>query len=180
MIVTHNRPPERAPAQTADELDWEAVRHAVFAYVRRKGQPQDIAEDIAQETVAKLLRYLEDHRPASLFALAIRIAENSLIDRFRTDTRYRAELDAGHRSEEPLPDQVASDRQHLRILRQTLDAMPPLRRAVLVRRRIENQSCARIAADLGLTAAAVEKHIVRGLSDLRDALARRSDRQGRD
>ena len=45
-----------------------------------------------------------------------------------------------------------------------------MRRTVLLRRRIDNQSIPRIAAEMNLSTAAVEKHVVRGLSDLRKAM----------
>ena len=56
------------------------------------------------------------------------------------------------------------------MLQQALATMPPLRRDVLVRRRLQGQSCAAIARELGLSPKAVEKHITRGLADLHKAM----------
>jgi RNA polymerase sigma-70 factor (ECF subfamily) len=50
--------------------------------------------------------------------------------------------------------------------------MPPLRREVLIRRRLNQESCRAIGEDLSMSAKAVEKHITRGLLDLRAALER--------
>ncbi|TCU54674.1 RNA polymerase sigma-70 factor (ECF subfamily) [Novosphingobium sp. PhB57] len=153
--------------------DWHAVRHAIVAYVLRKGQPRDVAEDVAQESLYKLVAYTRQGRPASLYGLALKIAGNSLIDRVRGETRFGAPVDETYACEAPLPDKVAEDRQQLERLNAALEGIPSLRRAVLMRRRVENQSHARIAAELGLSIAAVEKHIVRGLGDLRKAMADR-------
>lgn len=47
--------------------------------------------------------------------------------------------------------------------------MPRLRREVIVRRRVLNQSCEAIAAELDLSLKAVEKHVTRGPMDLKKA-----------
>lgn len=153
------------------------MRHAIVAYVVRKGHSRDVAEDVAQDSLAKLLRYTEKGRPASMYALALKIAANGLVDRVRGETRFCSPVDETFACEAPLPDRVAEDRQQLEQLAAALADIPPLRRAVLVRRRLENQSHASIAAELGLSIAAVEKHVVRGLCDLRRAM---KDRIGRD
>ena len=106
----------------------------------------------------------------SIYALGFRIAANLLVDHHRRDSRYVAEREEEPASQAPLPDRVLVGRQELAILNDALAAMPPLRRDVLVRRRLQGQSCAAIARDLGLSPKAVEKHITRGLADLHKAM----------
>lgn len=175
-----------AAANTVDEppnaglsdADWRDIRHAVLVYVRRRGHSQDVAEDVAQESLAKLLHYTRQGQTASLYALAFKIAANSLVDRFRGEARYGDAVPDTHPCGEPLPDEVTSDRQRLALLSAALARIPPLRRAVLLRRRVDNQSYARIVAEMNLSTAAVEKHVVRGLSDLRKALEDGEDFRG--
>lgn len=167
-----------APHTDLSDADWRAVRHAVLVYVRRRGHSQDVAEDVAQESLTKLLHYTRQGQTASLYALAFRIAANSLIDRFRGDVRYGTAVPETHPCGEPLPDKVASDRQRLARLSAALEQLPPLRRAVLLRRRMDNQSIAHIAAEMKLSTAAVEKHVVRGLSDLRKAMEDEEELKG--
>lgn len=152
------------------DADWHDIRHAVLVYVRRRGHPQDVAEDVAQESLTKLLHYTRQGQIASLYALAFKIAANSLVDRFRGEGRYEAAVPETYACNTPLPDTVTSDRQRLARLSAALGRLPPLRRAVLLRRRMDNQSIARIAAEMNLSTTAVEKHVVRGLSDLRKAM----------
>lgn len=151
-------------------VDWQAVRHAVVAYVRRRGQAHDLAEDVAQETLAKLLCYVREGSLASVYGLAYRIASTTLIDRLRSESRFGEPVRESRPCDVPLPDTIVADRQQLARVQQALAEMPRLRREVLTRRRIDNQPYARIAADLGLSLSAVEKHVVRGLCDLRDIM----------
>lgn len=146
------------------------MRHAVIAYARRRGQTHDVAEDVAQETLVKLLRYTRQGRPASLYALALKIAASSLVDRARREARYGEPVNEFQACTAPLPDAAAADRQQLALLEAALKRMPLLRRMVLMRRRIDNHSHSRIAAEFNLSLAAVEKHVVRGLCDLREAV----------
>ena len=50
--------------------------------------------------------------------------------------------------------------------------MPRLRREVLIRRRVQQESCRAIGEELSISTKAVEKHITRGLVDLRRAMER--------
>lgn len=156
----------------ADEFfDWPAVRDAIVAYVVRRGHPRHLAEDVAQDTIAALIAYTDERRPGSIYALAVRIAANRLADHFRKNNRFTGELESDPSCEKPLPDRVADGKRKLAILKHAMSAMPSLRREVIVRRRLENQSHARIASDLGLSLSSVEKHVTRGMNDLRKALA---------
>lgn len=143
-----------------------------MSYVIRRGQPAHLAEDVAQETCIKLLAYCEQQRPASLYALAFRIASTCLVDIVRKNRRTPDALDEAHACEAPLPDRLLDGQQRILLFQTALAAMPALRRTVFEKRRIENQSHAQIAAELGISAAAVEKHVTRGLQDMRKALAR--------
>lgn len=148
------------------------MREAVIYYLMRRGQTHHAAEDIAQETCARLLRYCEDQRPASLYALAFRIAGNCLVDAIRKDGPATDEVAETLACEEPAPDRVVHGKQRLQLFQDALQAMPKLRRTVFVKRRVEGRSHAQIAEEIGISVASVEKHVSRGLQDLRLALAR--------
>ncbi len=180
-------PPYRAPVsarpsqdrQPADgdvadprEAEWLALRSAIVHYVTRRGQPAHVAEDVAQESCIKLLAYCEQQRPASLYALAFRIAATCLVDMKRKERGPADQLDDGHPCDAPLADRLIDGRRRISLFQAALAAMPPLRRKVFEQRRIENRSHAQIAADLGISVASVEKHVSRGLQDMRKVLSR--------
>ncbi|MEG8223567.1 MAG: hypothetical protein A3H25_17375 [Sphingomonadales bacterium RIFCSPLOWO2_12_FULL_63_15] len=157
-------------ADAARPDEWDAVRTAVLRYVRgRSGRP-DIADDIAQETVARLVELSAVQQISSIFALAFRISDNLIIDMHRRERRLSDEVDADWQSDEPSLDRVLDSRRAFDIFNRCLRRMPPLRREVLIRRRLNQESCRAIGEDLSLSAKAVEKHITRGMIDLRKAL----------
>jgi len=156
----------------APEEDWRLIASALTSYVRKRTRRPDVIEDIVQETVLRLIDYRDKGPLVSIYALAFRIAGNLVVDRFRTERRYSAEAVEEPASPTALPDRVLAGRQELALLMQTLQAMPPLRREVIIRRRLHGQSCATIAKDLDLNPKAVEKHITRGLVDLNKARVR--------
>lgn len=157
-------------ADAARPDEWDAVRTAVLRHVRgRSGRP-DIADDIAQETVARLVELSAVQQISSIFALAFRISDNLIIDMHRRERRLSDEVDADWQSDEPSLDRVLDSRRAFDIFNRCLRRMPPLRREVLIRRRLNQESCRAIGEDLSLSAKAVEKHITRGMIDLRKAL----------
>lgn len=152
--------------------EWAGLRQAIVLYVTRRGQPPHVAEDVAQETCIKLLAYCERQRPASLYALAFRIAGTCLVDMLRKEPRLTEELDDSQPSDAPSVDRLVDGRRRLSLFQVALAAMPTIRRTVFEQRRIENRSHAQIAADLGISVTSVEKHVSRGLQDMRKALSR--------
>jgi RNA polymerase sigma factor (sigma-70 family) len=157
------------PTGTPPE-DWRAIAATLNRYVRARTSRTDVVEDVVQETLSRLVHQSRVQHLVSVYALGFRIAANLLIDHHRRDSRYAAEPAVEPASQVPLPDRVLVSRQEVAILKEALAAMPPLRRDVLVRRRLQGQSCAAIARDLGLSPKAVEKHITRGLADLHKAM----------
>lgn len=145
------------------------MRAALVRYISgRTGRP-DLAEDVAQETLARLIALQEQDKVGSVYALGFRIADNLVIDIHRREVRASGDVDESLECTAPSLDRVVDSRQAVEILRMTLQHMPPLRREVILRRRLRRQSCATIADELALSPKAVEKHITRGLIDLKAA-----------
>ncbi|MBO9516893.1 MAG: RNA polymerase sigma factor [Porphyrobacter sp.] len=165
LIEVMDRP--AAPSQ-----DWNAVSTTLLRYLRARGARPDLADDVAQETLARLIALSQTRQIGSLFALAFRIADNLIVDAGRREKRQFGEVDEEWESDDPSLDRVLDSRRALDVLSRCLRAMPPLRREVLIRRRLNQESCRAIGEDLSMSAKAVEKHITRGLLDLRAALER--------
>lgn len=81
------RSPSPNPSSMADfEAAWKELRPLILALLVRRGTPQDVAEDVAQDTAIRLLtnwHLLEEGRPVWPFVR--RIALNCLVDRHRRE-----------------------------------------------------------------------------------------------
>lgn len=138
---------------------------------RRTGGSQD-AEDVAQESVFKLLRYRESASVSDWRRLLYRIAVNSAHDRFRDSRRHRAIAQAVAEVRqvippERLPDEVAAHQQRLARLRVAILRLPPKRQRVCLLRFAQGLTNAQIARHCGISVKTVEKHLTKGLAALR-------------
>jgi RNA polymerase sigma factor (sigma-70 family) len=151
------------------------LHHSLLRFVEGRLRDRGEGEDIVQETYVRLYDYRRTRSVADVGAFCFAVARNLLKDRLRRLQRApeRAELSEGLACALPRPDEILSYRQRVEILTRALASMPPLRREVFLRRRLDDQPSATIAADLDLSLSAVEKHVVRAMADLRGALARR-------
>lgn len=157
------------------DRDDRELRAALQRFVAGRLRDRDAGEDIVQETHVRLYDYRRTRLVADAYAFCFAVARNLVHDHFR---RQRTAPPAAELAEDiacPLPraDEVLDYRQRVEIMVKALKVMPPLRREVFLRRRLDGIPGATVAADLGLSLAAVEKHCTRALADLRVALERR-------
>jgi len=159
-------------------VTWSPVRDFVRRLAHRRLGRADMADDVAQETLLRLIEYQRGGRIDNLYGLATRIAENLVNEEYRRERRWRVEgLSETLASGQPSPERVVEGREAVEVLKRALKRMPRLRREIIIRRRIHRQGCAAIAEDLGLSVKAVEKHVTRGLLDLNEACGQK--RRGR-
>lgn len=154
----------------ANEHAWDAIQSALRRYLRGRGTRPDIVDDVTQETLARLVDLARSQQIGSVVSLAFRIADNLVIDMHRRERRLEPEVEDDICSDEPSLDRVLDSRRAIEIFHRCLRKMPKLRREVLIRRRINQESCRAIGDDLAMSPKAVEKHITRGMIDLRRAL----------
>jgi RNA polymerase sigma-70 factor (ECF subfamily) len=146
----------------------------VAAFVQARTKRNDLAEDIAQETVLRLIEYAQRQEVASIYSLGFRIASNLIADVYRLEQRETEEQVIDAADPVAAPDRILMGREEVALLSAALRAMPAMRRDVFVRRRLQGQSCAAIGRELDLSVKAVEKHITRALADLDRVLGHRS------
>lgn len=108
-------------------------------------------------------------------AMLFRIARNLAIDslrRHRVVAQVFAEggLDETMAATEPSPEAQVLDRDLLARLEGALAGLPPMQRRILTMKRLQGLSHAEIAAETGLSPAAIEKNLTRALQRLRRAL----------
>lgn len=138
---------------------------------RRTGGLQD-AEDVAQESVFKLLRYQKSASLSDWRRLLYRIAVNSAHDRFRDNRRHQmiaqtVAEDPAVAAPERLPDEFAAHQQRLACLRKAILHLPPKRQRVCLLRFGQGMTNAQIARHCGVSIKTVEKHLTKGLAALR-------------
>ncbi len=137
--------------------------------------PED-AQDIAQESLYKLTRYREVP-VAALKPLLYRIALNKLCDLRRRDALLRRTL--GQPGPELMdiptdalqPEQWAEHHDELARIRAAIERLPERCRQVYLLNRIDGMSYSQISAHQGISVKAVEKHVGRALTLLRQMLS---------
>lgn len=179
-MIPPRAPDEDAPAlapQGGDGFDRfvREQRGPLVAFLSRR-TGEDDAQDIAQETLVRLMRYraqpVDQLRP-----LMYRIAINVIHDRGRRDSTRQVfahvSLDQdfiGLASLEPSHDQRIEHEQELALVRAAILQLPERCRQVYLLNRIEGLSYSQIAQHCGISVKAVEKHIGKALAMLRAKL----------
>ncbi len=131
---------------------------------RHTAEPQDAA-DIYQESILRVMEQARGRAIHNPLAYAIRVAKNLIINK----PKARNESDDALQElicPAPSPEESLNQQQRLQAFKTFLATMPSLRREVLLRRRINGETRAQIAAAMDMSEDAVKKHITRALADL--------------
>lgn len=148
-------------------------------FTSRTGSPAE-AEDVVQEIWLHVAR-AETGPVANPLAFLHRVGMNIVLDRVRErQRRARREQDwsdvaieqrGGEATDDaPSPHDVADGRQRATRLAAAIDALPPGAGRVFRRHKLDGLSHGEVAAELGISRSAVEKHIAVALRHLRAAL----------
>lgn len=147
----------------------------VRAFLAQRLGCRETAGDLAQETFVRLLDMSGDTPALGTIqnprALLYRIAANLATDHFRrTCLHHETPLDAindeGLICPRPGPEQIVLARRILERLCAEIDRLPPQCRRVFIMARFDEIPQADIAARLGISRNAVEKHLIRALLQL--------------
>lgn len=144
-------------------------RPALLRYLGLRGATPEEAEDILQEVYLKLLA--DRIGPvAEPRAYLYRMTNNHFLGSRRTaGRRARREEDwaevhgggDGEVDERPSVEAELIAREQLAILQHVLDGLPERTRIIFRRFRIDGEPQRQIAADMGISLSAVEKHLTR-------------------
>lgn len=168
------------PPTLATLEDWfcrEILPHEpiLMRFLARKWTHPHEVQDIRHDIYVRILEAAEKERPTQPKAYMFSIARHILIDRARRNRVVAIDLleDLDVLNvlvDEKTPERHASGREQLQRLTTLINRLPPRPREVVWMRRIEGLSQKDIAAKLGIAEGTVEKHLVRGIRQLADAL----------
>jgi RNA polymerase sigma factor, sigma-70 family len=166
---------ERVFRSLADAV--EAYYDELKAFVlRRTGSPA-LAADVVQDTWVKAAVAAHAEPPGNTKAYLYRMAANLTVDHLRRDRSQARHVVAGDLPEDvpcasPGPERIASARQELALLAETVRDLPEKCREVFLLYRGEGLSMRQIAHRLGISEGTVEKHIARAMLECRKRMQR--------
>lgn len=137
----------------------------------RTASHQD-AEEVAQETIAKLLRYRSSTPDCEWRPLLYRIAVNAAHDKFREAQHRHADQEVAL-DDQPVvaqgdsPEAFAAHRQALDRVQGALLRLPSKCQRVCLLRLARGMTNAEIARHCGISIKMVEKHLAKGLEAIR-------------
>ncbi len=137
---------------------------------RRVRNPAD-AEDLAQEVFARIAARDSTEPVEHLGGYVLKTATTVLADRSRRRASHLSDLHVPldperHGDGEIDPERVLSSKEDLRAVTAALLSLPERTRTVFILRRLEGRRHKEIAARLGISVSAVEKHLVRAIQHL--------------
>jgi RNA polymerase sigma-70 factor (ECF subfamily) len=148
---------------------------ALVRFLMRKWVDPSEVHDIRHDIYIRILETAERERPNAPRAFLFSVARHLLIDRARRQRIVAIDLLEDMDVLNVLIDEVsaerrASGREQLQRLSRLFDRMPLRCREVVWMRRVLDLPQKEIARQLGIAEATVEKHLVRGIRLLADAL----------
>ncbi|MDO8933274.1 MAG: RNA polymerase sigma factor [Rhodocyclaceae bacterium] len=152
---------------------------SVHRFLAKQVSCRELAADLVQELFLRLLSRevaMADvrHPRGFLFSSARNMAaEAQRSPRWRGTPRVDGDEDEPADTA-PSPDLLAEDRQALGLLLEVVAGLPPRCRETFILHKFEGLSYPEIAARLGISVSAVEKHLMRALDACRAGI----DRQG--
>ncbi|MCG8461278.1 MAG: RNA polymerase sigma factor [Holophagales bacterium] len=159
----------------------ESCYGRLFGFFRRRGEGEESAHDLTQETFVRIHTHLNSFRRDSsfetwMFTIAANVWRRSHRDRHTLKRGGEAQprsLEEGFR--EPATDgggplEQAIRRQRIEHLRSALEELPPQMRAVLKLHLYQDRSRPEIAEALGISVDTVKTHLLQGRRRLAAAL----------
>lgn len=162
------------PVAQRSGVNEQALHALLHRFALRRLRDRNDSDDLVQETFVRLYAYRSRRTVDDVTAFCLAVATNLIRDRFRRMSKgpVMAELPDTFVCPQPRADEALLYRQRVEILSVAIEAMPPLRREVFLRCRLDGDAVTTISDDLGLSPSAIEKHVTRALTNLRHALER--------
>ncbi|MEN5059988.1 RNA polymerase sigma factor [Luteimonas sp. TWI1416] len=153
-----------------------AHRQELFKYLQRRTRDIELAADLTQETLSRMMVYRESSNIDSYELLMYRVAHNLVLEHQRAKYRRRASdhvslsVVGPIRADETSVEDIADARLSLELLKRALLKLPPKCRLAFMLSRFEGLTYPQVAARMGISVKMVEKHISRALLAFRAAV----------
>jgi RNA polymerase sigma factor (sigma-70 family) len=162
--------------------DWfvrEILAHeeSLVRYLSRVWPNRHELADLRQDTYVRVYEAAGKSRPLAPKSFLFATARHLIVDRIRRRRIVAidgvGDLEAlSVMVEELSPERRASAYEELRRLARAFDLLPPRCREIVWLRRVDGLPQQEVAARLGITQKTVEKHVMKGMKLLADALSR--------
>lgn len=148
---------------------WKQVLNKVVRATRGSAE----AEDYLHSAFLRLEDYRQTHAVENPAGFLVRAAVNIAADEARrpaarTATPRPVDELIDMAADEPLADEVFAARKRLERVKAGLDQLSPRTREIFLMHRVEGLKYREIAAGLGITVSAVEKHVAKAALFLAD------------
>ena len=166
---------ERARTYDADALGelYDEYAPRIYAYLYRRVQDAQLAEDLTGEVFVRVLQAIQARRfwRTSFQGWLYRIAHNLVVDHFRKQPPTPAiELDEELVADQANPESAVSERLSHRRLRSAIRQLTPEQQQVLALRFGEQLTARKVGEVMGKSVSAIEALQHRGLAALRRIL----------
>lgn len=169
MLATPPEPP------TAHDDALTATRARLHAFIARRVESPEVADDLTQEVLLRLLTS-KDGQVENPTQWLYRVARNVVIDHYRTRRRWRrldpdAPVPPGLTEDPFADDPDAAHRELAGCLRSLVDQLPEPYRTAVTAADLDRQTQADVARAAGLSVSGMKSRVQRGRRQLRDLLA---------
>lgn len=151
-------------------------RDELLKYLHRRTRDADLAADLTQETLSRMMVYRETSKIESYELLMYRVAHNLVLEHQRARHRRHASdhvslsVVGPLRADETPVDEIADARLSLELLKRALIDLPPKCRRAFMLNRFEGLTYPQVGAKMGISVKMVEKHISKALLAFRAAV----------
>lgn len=165
------------PAEDAGGFDtfFREQYDPLVHFLRRRSRTEQDAEDAAQESLTRFIRYSQSQPPVAWKPTLYRIAINVVNDRLRKTrthcvNQHVALEGLDIESDQPSMEENAALAQQRALLHEAILALPPKCRQVYVLKLLRGMTSADIAKRCGISVRMVEKHLANALLHIRRRL----------
>jgi RNA polymerase sigma-70 factor (family 1) len=159
-------------SEIAFEKIYQLYSPRLFAKLVRLVKSESQAKEILQDVFLKLWEHRVFIDPEKSFrSYLFKIAENKIYDFFRKaarDKNIELKLIAFSIADRNVKDEYSGDDEHLAMLKQAIELLPPQRRLVIRLCKLDAKSYKEVSELLGISVSTISDHIVKGTKSIRD------------